>query len=123
MRGLYTASGSRVFAAAGRTFYEMFPNQTALPRGDLITTAGIVNWADDGQQVVAVDGQKGYLLTLAAGSSFAVITDPTGNPPLTSPTSTVSWYLMSLVRAVSFGAKFWTLEPGCARLCLSRSAA
>ena len=33
VRGLYTASGSRVFAVAGRTFYELFPNQTALPRG------------------------------------------------------------------------------------------
>ena len=71
VRGLYTASGSRVFAVAGRTFYELFPNQTALPRGTLITTAGIVNFADDGQHVVAVDGQKGYLLDLAAGSAFA----------------------------------------------------
>ena len=75
VRGLYTAIGSRVFAAAGRTFYELFPNQTALPRGTLITTAGIVNFADDGQHVVAVDGQKGYLLDLAAGSAFASITD------------------------------------------------
>ena len=57
-----------MFAVAGRTFYELFPNQTALPRGTLITTAGIVNFADDGQHVVAVDGQKGYLLDLAAGS-------------------------------------------------------
>ena len=72
VRGLYTASGSRVFAAAGRTFYELFPNQTALPRGTLITTAGIVNFADDGQKVVAVDGQKGYVLDLAVGSAFAV---------------------------------------------------
>ena len=52
VRGLYTASGSRVFAVAGRTFYELFPNQTSLPRGNLITTAGIVNFADDGQKVV-----------------------------------------------------------------------
>ena len=33
VRGLYTASGSRVLCAAGRTFYELFPNQTSLPTG------------------------------------------------------------------------------------------
>ena len=88
MRGLYTASGSRVFAAAGRTFYELFPNQTSLPRGTLITTAGIVNWADDGQHVVAVDGQKGYVFTLASSHTFAPITDTDWKPPGTSPIST-----------------------------------
>ena len=39
VRGLYTASGSRVFSASGRSFYEFFPNQTFLPRGSLITTS------------------------------------------------------------------------------------
>ena len=33
VRGLYTASGSRVFAVGGHTFYELFPNQTSLARG------------------------------------------------------------------------------------------
>ena len=39
-----------------------------------------MNFADDGQQVVAVDGQKGYVLDLAAGSTFAPITDPDWKP-------------------------------------------
>ena len=33
VRGLYTASGGRVFAVAGRTFYELFPNQTESATG------------------------------------------------------------------------------------------
>ena len=79
VRGMYTASGSRVFAVAGRTFYELFPNQTALARGNLVTTSGIVTFADDGQHVALVDGQKLYVYTLAT-STFAVCTDPDWKP-------------------------------------------
>ena len=110
VRGLYTASGSRVFAVAGRTFYELFPNQTSLPRGNLITTAGIVTFADDGQHVVAVDGQKGYLLTLAGGSTFAPITDPDWKPA-----SHVAYLNgVMIFNELGSGRFFWSqiLDPG-----------
>ena len=73
-----------------RTFYELFPNQTLLPRGKLVTTSGIVTFADDGQNVVAVDGQKGYVFDLAAGSTFAHITDPDWKPA--SPCGVHQWH-------------------------------
>lgn len=110
VRGLYTAAGSRVFAVAGRTFYELFPNQTSLARGTLVTTSGIVTWADDGQHVVAVDGQKGYLFTLASGSTFQVITDPDWKP------ATHVAYLngVMIFNEVGTGRFFWSqiLDPG-----------
>ena len=100
------------------------PTRPALPRGTLITTAGIVNFADDGQHVVAVDGQKGYLLTWQRGSTFAVITDPDWKP------ATHVAYLNGVMVFNELGTRALLLVPDSRpwqsrrpRLCVSRGAA
>ena len=69
-----------------------------------------MNFADDGQHVVAVDGQKGYLLDLAAGTPFAVITDTDWKP------ATHVGYLNGVMvfNELGTGRFFWSqiLDPG-----------
>ena len=92
-----------------RYFYELFQNQTFLARGNLVTTSGIVTFADDGQHVVLVDGQKGYVFDLAT-STFAHITDPDWKPA-----SHVAYINGIMVfNALGTGRFFWSqiLDPG-----------
>ena len=89
VRGLYTASGSRVFAAAGRTFYELFPNQTSLPRGTLDhhrRHRQLCRRRAEGR-----GGRWAEGLCVGPGSGLDVCRHhryQTGSPPATSPIST-----------------------------------
>lgn len=73
-RGLYEAQG-RLFAVVGDSLYEIDQNGTPTARGSLATNAGPVSMADNGVQLVVVDGSKGYSLTLAS-NAFVQIADP-----------------------------------------------
>jgi hypothetical protein len=72
-RRLYTASNERVYAVSGSSLYDVTDSPRFL--GSLVTSTGRVGMADNGVHLVIVDGQKGYVLTLADGT-FAQITDP-----------------------------------------------
>lgn len=73
VRGMHEAGG-RLFAVVGNVFYEIASNGTATNRGTLLTSTGPVSIADNGLQVVAVDGTYGYSFVLAT-NAFAQITD------------------------------------------------
>ena len=73
VRGLYTASGGRCFAVCGLHLYELVAGGTATLRGTLATDTGPVDMADNGVELIVVDGTAaGYLLTLS-GNAFAAI--------------------------------------------------
>lgn len=75
MRGEWVVQVSgRAFAAAGNALYEIFADGTYSARGTLNTSTGIVSMADNGLQLMLVDGLYGYILTLAT-NVFAQITD------------------------------------------------
>lgn len=82
VRGLYTSRGGRVFAAQDRWLYEINPAGGAVAYGQLLTTNGPVRMADNGLQLMVVDGTRGYLLTLAT-NVFQIITDPDFPPGAT----------------------------------------
>ena len=76
IRGMYTsAAARRVFAVRGDAFYEIFSGGTHQLRGMLSTNSGPVSMADNGKQLMVVDGAQGYILTLST-NLFQVITDP-----------------------------------------------
>lgn len=78
-RGAITIDGStndgRTFFVFGNALYEIFEDATFISRGTLNTTSGNVDLANNGTQLCLVDGNNGYILTLAT-NVFAQITDP-----------------------------------------------
>ena len=76
VRALSAASGGRCFAVCGATLYELFAGGTSLERGTLPTTSGVVSLADNGLQLLLVDGTTyGAILTLAT-NVYAAIASP-----------------------------------------------
>lgn len=67
--------GGRLFAVIGAGFYEVGAAGAVTALGSLLTASGAVSMADNGLQVVAVDGAHGYSYTLAS-ATFAQIVDP-----------------------------------------------
>ncbi len=75
VRGLYTASGGRCFAVCGTVLAELHSDGTTTPRGDLVSASGVVSMADNGLELIVVDGTSaGYLLTFST-NTYAAITD------------------------------------------------
>jgi hypothetical protein len=66
--------GSRAFVVAGNTLYEVFSDYTSSELGTLLTSTGPVRMAEGVSQLAIVDGDYGYVLTLAT-DAFAQITD------------------------------------------------
>lgn len=83
-RGLFTTSGNRTFGVWGNGLFEILTDGTTRAHiGTLLTSAGIVRFAENGYQMIVVDGSYGYILELTSGA-FAQITDeyfPGINPP------------------------------------------
>ena len=76
IRGFYrTKALGRVFAVRSDSLYELSSTGGSTLVGTLQTTSGPVSMADNGQQLIVVDGSRGYILTLGTGV-FAQITDP-----------------------------------------------
>jgi hypothetical protein len=67
--------GTRAFAVAGSTLYELFSDYTSTALGTLSTSTGTVDMAYGLFQLVMVDGTNGYVLQLSS-STFQTITDP-----------------------------------------------
>lgn len=70
-RGLHVAAG-RLFAVVGNALYEINAAGVATVRGTLRSSAGPVSMADNGQQLVVLDGGYGNRLTLG-DNSFALL--------------------------------------------------
>jgi hypothetical protein len=68
------AVGARAFVVAGDTLYELFSDYTSAELGTLSTSTGPVRMAYGVSQMVVVDGDYGYVLTLST-DAFAQITD------------------------------------------------
>jgi len=66
IRGLWEVDASdRYFAVSGDKLYEIFSDATYIERGTLLTSIGTVSISDNGLQLCIVDGDNGYILTLA----------------------------------------------------------
>lgn len=74
-RGGYTASNGALFVVSGNKLYGITSAWVAVELGTLSTSEGPVSFADNGVQVMLVDGTYGYVWTIAS-SSFAQIVDP-----------------------------------------------
>ena len=73
VRGFWKAASGRVFVAVGNKVHELFANLTHIERGTLSTLAGLVTFADNGLQLLAVDGVGVLGLTLATNATVTVI--------------------------------------------------
>jgi hypothetical protein len=80
-RALYPTSTGRCFAVVGNRLVEIFSDSTSIDRGTIGTVSGMVDLADNGTQLMLVDGVKGYLFFLNdsapnVAGDFIEITDP-----------------------------------------------
>ena len=67
IRGLYTASNGTLYCVSGSGLYQVSPAWIGTLLGTLSSTSGVVQFADNGVQLVVTDGQ-GYVLTFATGA-------------------------------------------------------
>jgi hypothetical protein len=74
IRGIISPSNNRCFAVSGYELYEIFSNGTSTLRGTLLTGAVRVSMAENGTQLIIVDGTYGYILDMGT-NIFTQITD------------------------------------------------
>lgn len=74
IRGMWRASNGRSFVVSGTKLYELDDEFEETERGTLTSLTGEVSMADNGIQLVIVDGLDGYYLTFAT-DVFTEITD------------------------------------------------
>ncbi len=74
IRGLYCSSAGVGFSVVLNNLYLIGPSGTKTIIGILSTTSGIVSFADNGVQLMLVDGEYGYIYTFATGV-FLQVTD------------------------------------------------
>jgi hypothetical protein len=67
VRGLFYTSTGRLFAVSYNQVYELDSVGGRIECGVLATTEGPVNMADNGNQVILVDGLYGYIINLNTG--------------------------------------------------------
>lgn len=67
IRGMYTNATGHTAIVSGNQVYRLNPNNTVTAVGSIGTSAGPVGMADNGTQLVIVDGLNGYILNLATG--------------------------------------------------------
>lgn len=75
IRGIYSASTGTLFVVSGSSLYSVSSTFVATLVGSLSTSAGAVSLADNGLQLILVDGTYGYYVTLTT-AAFAQISDP-----------------------------------------------
>ncbi len=74
VRGLYCASNGRCFAVSGTHLYELASDGTATARGTLVSASGVVSLADNGVQLIIVDGTAaGYVFVFATSAYAAIV--------------------------------------------------
>src|SRR6185312_3918270 len=75
IRGAYEASNGTLYAVAGNKLYSISSTWVATSLGTLSTSSGQVSMADDGFNLIIVDGTYGYDWNFS-GATFTVISDP-----------------------------------------------
>ena len=75
VRATYTASDGTLYAVGGAKLYSISSDWVETELGTLNSGTGPVSFADNGNQVILVDGDYGYVYTVDI-ASFAQITDP-----------------------------------------------
>jgi hypothetical protein len=75
VRGSFTASNGKLFVVAKNKFYEVHSDFTYTELGTLATITGPVSIADNGYQLVVVDGPNGYVWDFTL-LTFVQISDP-----------------------------------------------
>ena len=113
-RGLVTTSGNRTFGVWGNEFREVVSQgDSYVVRGTLLTYTGVVRFAENGYQVIAVDGQNGYIHDLTS-NVFAQILDeyfPGVDDPGHGPTHVVCLDTYFIVNKSGTNKYFWS-APG-----------
>lgn len=74
IRGCKTAANGRAFVVSGFDLYEVAADGTVTDRGNLLTATNRVSIAENGDQLIIVDGAYGYIFTYAT-NNFAQIVD------------------------------------------------
>jgi hypothetical protein len=67
-RGGFKASNGRSFAVSGNALYEITDPSNPVLLGTGNTSSGPVSFADNGTQMVIVDGTNGYILDFTANT-------------------------------------------------------
>lgn len=75
IRGGFSTSLGRLFLVSGFDVFEVFENGASEQLGSLLTSTGIISCAENGDEVIIVDGKFGYIITLETGD-LDRITDP-----------------------------------------------
>jgi hypothetical protein len=68
IRGIYVASTGGMAVVSGSEVYRVGLNWTFVKVGDLLTSSGRVSMADNGLQLIIVDGVHGYIVSLSTGT-------------------------------------------------------
>lgn len=75
IRGAKTAANGRGFVVSGFDLYEINADGTSTNRGTLLTATSRVSIAENGNELIIVDGQYGYLFNYST-NVFTQISDP-----------------------------------------------
>jgi Phage stabilisation protein len=74
IRGLYQTSTGRLVVVSGNKLYRVGTDWAATEIGTLYSSTGLVDMADNGTQIICVDGSNGYVVSMA-DNTFTVITE------------------------------------------------
>lgn len=113
IRGCYAAANGRAFAVSGNTLYEISSAGAATSLGTLGTSGGGVTMADNGFQLMIVDGTNGYIFTYLT-NAFTQITDPDFPSPkyvsfidnyfVVTKNNSAQFYISALTNGLSWAA-------------------
>lgn len=113
-RGLYTTSTGRTFGVFGMNLCEIRgQGATRVAVGKLKTYSGTVRFADNGDQMILVDGQYGYIFELVS-NVFQRITDeyfPGVEDPTKGPTHVCIINTYFIVNSSGTNRYYWS-SPG-----------
>ncbi len=112
IRGVYER-GDSLYVVHSDKLYAVSNNGTATVLGTLSTTSGRVAFSDNGNQIIAVDGNYGYIYAVGTGT-FTQISDPDFPPSTTvtffngrfvvNKTGTGEFYISSLYDGLAWDA-------------------
>ena len=72
IRGHYRASDNKLYVVSKNELYKVESNWVPEKIGDLLTSSGIVDFADNGTTLVVVDGPNGYYSTLGSNTTTRI---------------------------------------------------
>lgn len=72
IRGCITTATERSFWVSGNTLYEVSKTGVATNRGTISSAVGTVQMAENGTQILIVDGIEGYIFNLSANTLTAI---------------------------------------------------